>query len=239
MMIKVHEKLRILWGTDFLSRLRKLLIVYGIFFFFLWFLIFLFFPKIFPILFYSYYSLVGRKPLVFISLEEALLVAIRASFYLTLMLILPFFLLKLWGLISEELYEYERRFLKRLFLLSLFLSLIGFIFGYFFLFPTIAKIFLFFGKNFTNTLTINGVLFFFLKVLLFSILAFQIPLILALLVKERLITEEILRQRRIYLLGIFFSLSFLISPGDFFSQILLTLIFYLFLRLSLLLSKLL
>ncbi len=236
-MIKIQEKLRLFFATDFLTRLRRLLILYSVFFLIIWFVIFLLFPKIFPFLLHSYYHLVGGKPLVFISIEEALFVAIKASFYLALTLLLPIFLIKLWGLISPELYEYERKFLRRLITLSIFLSTLGFLFGYYFFFPTLVKVFLYFGENFENNLRIGGFLFFMLRVLLFSVLIFQIPIIFALLVKEGWVTEDLYRKRKLYLLSIFFGLSFILAPSDFFSQLLLTLFFFLFFKLSFLIAK--
>jgi Sec-independent protein secretion pathway component TatC len=186
---------------------------------------------------HSYYRLVAGKPLVFISIEEALFVAIKASFYLTLILLLPIFLIKLWGLISPELYEYERRFLRRLIALSFLLSVLGFLFGYYFLFPALVKVFLYFGKNFENNLRIGAFLFFMLKIILFSVLIFQIPIIFALLVKEGWITEDLYRKRKLYFLSLFFGISFIIAPSDFFSQLLLTLFFFLFFKLSFLIAK--
>jgi len=236
-MIKIQEKLRLFFATDFLTKLRRLLILYSALFLILWFVIFLLFPKIFPLLLHSYYHLVGGKSLVFISIEEALFVAIRASFYLALTLLLPIFLIKLWGLISPELYEYERRFLQKLILLSFLLSILGFLFGYYFLFPTLVKIFLYFGENFENSLRIGAFLFSMLRVLLFSVLVFQIPIVFALLIKEGWITEDLYHKRKLYLLSIFFGLSFIIAPSDFFSQLLLTLFFFLFFKLSFLIAK--
>jgi sec-independent protein translocase protein TatC len=236
-MIKIQEKLRLFLATDFLTRLRRLLIFYSALFLVLWLAIFLLFPKIFPFFMHSYYHLVAGKPLVFISIEEALFVAIKASFYLALILLLPIFLIKLWGLISPELYEYERRFLRRLIALSFLLSVLGFLFGYYFLFPALVKVFLYFGENFENNLRIGAFLFFMLKTILFSVLIFQIPIIFALLVKEGWITEDLYRKRKLYLLSIFFGLSFIIAPSDFFSQLLLTLFFFLFFKLSFLIAK--
>jgi len=236
-MINIHEKLRLFFATDFLSRLRRLLMSYSFLFLIFWSITFLLFPKIFPLLLHSYYHLVGGEPLVFISIEEALFVAIKASFYLALIPLLPFMLIKLWTLISPELYEYERRFLRRLLILSLILSLLGFLFGYYFLFPTLVKIFLYFGQNFEKNLRIGAFLFFFLKLILFSVLIFQIPIVFALLIKEGWITEEVLRKRKWYIFSIFFGLSFIITPADFFSQLLLTLFFFLFFKISFLIAK--
>jgi Sec-independent protein secretion pathway component TatC len=69
------------------------------------------------------------------------------------------------------------------------------------------------------------------------VIIFQIPIIFALLVKEGWITEDLYRKRKLYLLSVFFGLSLIIAPSDFFSQLLLTLFFFLFFKLSFLIAK--
>jgi len=57
------------------------------------------------------------------------------------------------------------------------------------------------------------------------------------LIKEELITEEFYKKRRLYFLGFFYVLSLLLSPTDFFTQILLTLFLFLFFRLAFFIAK--
>ncbi|MGC9108719.1 MAG: twin-arginine translocase subunit TatC [Caldimicrobium sp.] len=222
---------------EILTKIRKELIKYLIFLFASWFTIFFLFPKIFPYLLFPYFHLLHEKSLVFISLEEALFVVLRASFYLALSLTLPILIIRLFRAISGELYEYEKNLLKKIFFISIFLAILGIIFGYFFLTPFFLKIFLYFGKNFENNLRLSAFLFFFLKVILFSIIIFQIPLIFALFIKENIITEDLYKRKKLYFLGGFYFLSLLFSPTDFFSQILLTLTFYLFFKISFLIAR--
>ncbi len=222
-----------------LTRLRRELILYIIFLLLSWVLFFFLFPKIFPYLLFPYFSLLSEKSLVFISLEEALFVVMRASFYLALALTLPLLLFRLYKAIFQDLYFYEKKLLSRLFFLSLSLGLLGILIGYFFFTPFFLKIFLYFGQNFTNNLRISAFMFFTLKILLFSVLIFQLPIFFALLIREEIITKELFQERRLYFLGAFYVLSLLFSPQDFFGQILLTLSFYLFFKLSFLIAKLL
>ncbi|MEZ0344588.1 MAG: twin-arginine translocase subunit TatC [Caldimicrobium sp.] len=220
-----------------LSKLRKELIIYLLFLFISWLCVFFLFPKIFPYLLFPYFHLLREKSLVFISLEEALFVVLRASFYIALALTLPFLIIRIFRVLSEELYEYERRLFKKLLFLSVSLAGLGIIFGYFLLTPFFLKIFLYFGKNFENNLRLSAFLFFLLKVVLFSSLIFQMPLLFALLIREEIITEDLYRRKKIYFWAGFYMLSFLFSPADFFGQILLTLFFYLFFKLSFLLAR--
>lgn len=220
-----------------LSEIRKRLIIYLIIFFSTWLAVFLFFPRLFPYLLFPYFHLLKEKRLVFISLEEALMVVVRASFYIALTLTFPILVIQLFRALSRELYEYERRLLKKLIFLSFFLSLFGIIVGYFFLTPLFLKFFLYFGKNFESNLRLSSFLFFMLKVVLYSIIVFQLPILFALLIREEILTEELYRKRRLYFWGGFYLLSALFLPSDFLGQLLLTLFFYLFFKLSFIIAR--
>ncbi len=226
-----------IFAVDILGRIRRELIIYIIIFFILWIALFFLFPYIFPYLIFPYYKLFRGQPLIFTSIEEALFVILRASFYLAFTISLPFLLIRLWKAISHEFFEPEKVILKKLFFISIFLGIIGLIVGYLFFIPAFLKIFLFFGRGFEANLKINYFLFFVLRVLLFTVFVFQIPLFFALLIREELITQEFYKKRRLYFLGIFYALSLLIAPTDLFVQLLLTLFFFLFFRLSFVIAK--
>ena len=226
-----------IFAVDVLSKIRKEIIIYISIFFILWIFLFFVFPYLFPYLIFPYFKILKGEPLIFTSLEEALFVLLRASFYLTLIISFPFLLVRLWKVISEEFFEPERIFFRKLFFLSFFLGILGILVGYFLFIPIFLKIFLFFGRNFEADLKINYFLFFILRVLLFSVFIFQIPLFFALLIKEDFITEEFYKKRRFYFLGFFYILSILLSPTDFFIQLLLTLFFFLFFKSAFVLAK--
>jgi len=225
------------FAIDVLARIRREIIFYALLFFFLWILIFFGLPYIFPYLMFPYFKILKGEPLVFTSLEEALFVLLRASFYLALILTLPILMVRLWKAIASEFYEPERKFFKKLFGLSLGLGLVGIVVGYFVFVPFLLKIFLYFGKGFEANLKINSFLFFLLRVLLFSVFIFQIPLFFAILIREGIVTEEFYKKRRLYFLGIFYGMALLIAPVDFFSQVVLTIIFFAFFKLSFVLAK--
>lgn len=226
-----------IFAVDVLERIRREIIIYVSAFFILWILLFFLFPYLFPYLMFPYFKILKGQPLVFTSLEEALFVILRASFYLALTISLPFLLLRLWIAVSQEFYEPEKVFFKRLFFVSFFLGILGLLVGYLLFIPAILKVFLFFGRNFEANLKINYFLFFVLRVLLFSVFIFQIPLFFALLIREELITEEFYKKRRLYFLGFFYVLSLFLSPTDFFIQILLTFFFFLFFKLAFFIAK--
>ncbi len=226
-----------IFAVDVLGRIRREIIIYVLMFFLLWVLLFFLFPYIFPYLMFPYYKILKGQPLVFTSLEEALFVILRASFYLALTISLPFLLIRLWKAVSQEFFEPEKVFFRKLFLVSFSLGIVGIIVGYLLFIPVFLKILLFFGRDFEANLKINYFLFFILRVLLFSVFIFQIPLFFALLIKEEFITKEFYKKRRLYFLGFFYVLSLFLSPTDFFVQLLLTLFFFLFFRLAFFIAK--
>ncbi|MFN4196800.1 MAG: twin-arginine translocase subunit TatC [Caldimicrobium sp.] len=228
-----------IFEINLLTRLRRELIFYILLLFSFWILLFLLFPKIFPYLLYPYFGLLSEKSLVFISLEEALFVVLRASFYIALALTLPLLIFRVYIAISSELYYYESRFLLKLLIISLVFAVLGIIFGYFILTPYFLKVFLYFGQNFVNNLRISAFMFFALKITLFSVIIFQLPIFLALLVREEIITQELYKGKRLYFLGSFYLLSFIFSPQDFLGQLLLTLFFFIIFKLSFFIAKLL
>ncbi len=228
-----------IFATHVLGRIRREIIIYSFVFLFLWFFIFFILPYIFPYLLLPYFKFLKGEPLVFTSIEEALFVLLRTSFYMALIITFPFLLVRLWKAISSEFYEPERKILKRVFFLSIFFGIIGIIVGYFLFVPILLKIFLYFGKGFEANLKINFFLFFVLRVILFSVIIFQIPLFLAFLIREEIITDEFYKKRRLYFLGFFYGIAVLLVPTDVFSQVLLTLFFFLFFKLAFFLAKIL
>lgn len=226
-----------IFAVDVLSKIRREIIIYAIGFFIFWVFLFFLFPYLFPYLMFPYFKVLKGQPLVFTSLEEALFVILRASFYLTLTISLPFLLIRLWKTVSQEFFEPERIFFRKLFLIAFLLGIIGILVGYFLFVPVFLKIMLFFGRYFEANLKISYFLFFILRVLLFSVFIFQIPLFFALLIKEEFITQEFYKKKKFYFLGFFYILSLFLSPTDFFIQLLLTLCFFLLFRLAFIIAK--
>ncbi len=222
-----------------LGRVRRELIIFIIIFFLSWALCFFLFPKVFPYLVFPYFHILGGEALVFTSLEEALMVVLRATFYLALIITLPLLIIQLWRAISSEFYEEEKKFFKKLVGIAILLGLAGLTAGYLFVIPFVLKIFLYFGKGFEANLKIGMFLIFLLKTLLFTVIIFEIPLFFALLIKEGIITKDFYKKRRLYFLGIFYTLSLLIVPTDFLSQVLLTIFFFLFFKLAFLIARIL
>ncbi len=239
-MLRRHRDLPCLPLEVHLAELRKRLLVCLAALFTCWCLLFYFFPRLTPFFLWPYSRAMGeeRLKLVFTTLPEAIMAALKATFFLALTLTLPLLVYQAWGYISPGLFPEERRFGKRILILSFFLVALGVALGYFVWLPVLLKFFLSFGyAHFEAHLRLQNYLSFLGKTLLISALAAEIPLGVALLVRVRVLSRKLLQRKKWYFMGGLYLLALFLVPGDFLSQILLFLSFYLLLELGFLLAK--
>ncbi len=150
------------------------------------------------------------------------LTPIKLTFFLSIVVAIPFLLYQAWAFIAPGLYQNERRLALPLLISSTLLFYIGMAFAYFLVFPMV------FGF-FANTVP-PGVLMMtdiksyldFVFALFFAFgLAFEVPIATIILIKLGVIAPETLSKQRPYVvLGVFIVAAFL-TPPDVFSQILL------------------
>ncbi len=223
-----------------LAELRKRLIFCLSFLFLVWCLLFYFFPQLTRLFLWPYQQAMGSQELklVFTSLPEAIMAALKASFFLALTLTLPVFLHQAWAYVSPSLYPDERRWAGRVILLSVFLMFLGVALGYFLFLPAILHFLLSFGyAHFEANLKVQNYLAFVGKTLLISALVAQGPLLVAVLVRLGWLSRKQLKRRRWYLLGGLYLVALFLVPGDFLSQLLLLMAFYLLIELGFVLAK--
>ncbi|QJA06883.1 twin-arginine translocase subunit TatC [Thermosulfurimonas marina] len=223
-----------------LAELRRRLLVSLAFLFGLWVLLFSFFPRLTPVFLWPYRRALGdfSARMVFTTLPEAIMAALKATFFLALALMLPLLLYQGWAYISPGLFPEERRLGRRLLVISFFLMLAGGLAGYFVFLPALLHFFLSFGyAHFEANLRLQNYLSFMAKTLLVSVLLSEIPLLVALLTRVKIISRRVLSRRRWHLLGGLYLVALFLTPGDFLSQILLLLTLYLFLELGFLLAR--
>ncbi len=241
-MLRRHRDLPRLPLEVHLAELRKRLLLCLTVLFFFWCLLFYFFPRLTPFLLWPYTRAMGKShlKLVFTTLPEAIMAALKATFFLALTLTLPFLAYHGWAYISPGLFPEERRFGKKILILSFFLVGLGVALGYFIWLPVLLKFFLGFGyAHFEANLRLQNYLAFLGKTLLVSALAAEIPLGVALLVKVKILSRKLLARKKWYFLGGLYLLALFLVPGDFLSQMLLFFSFYLLLELGFLLAKIL
>ncbi len=141
-----------------------------------------------------------------------------AAFFITL----PWMLYQIWAFISPGLYPHEKRMVWPFMLACIALFFAGAAFAYFIAFPLIF--------NFFASLTPVGVDFapdisqfysFALRMLMAFGLAFELPVIVWLVVYFGLVKKQTLSKQRPYVIVAAFTAGMLLTPPDIFSQILL------------------
>ncbi len=226
--------------THFEELRRRLLIFIG-FLFFLWVVLFSQFWRLVPFLIWPYQKAFPARELdlVFTSLPEAIVAALKSTFFLSLALSLPLLLFQAWRFLSPALYEHEKRVLRKIVFLVLILALVGMALAYLLVLPTLLKLFLGMGyARFTPYLRVQSYLSFLGKGLLVAAIVSQLPAVVALLIKAGLISQEVRHRRFLYLAGGAYLVALFISPADLISQIILAAGFYLLLEAGFFLARL-
>ncbi|MDR1350376.1 MAG: twin-arginine translocase subunit TatC [Zoogloeaceae bacterium] len=145
-------------------------------------------------------------------------VALMAAFLVSL----PYVLYQAWAFVAPGLYAHEKRFALPLLVMSVLLFFAGMAFAYFQVFPTV---FFFMSK-----LTPEGVawmadidkyLSFVLTVVMAFGLAFEVPVVVVLLVKAGLVSLKQLREIRPYIIVAAFVVGAIFTPPDIISQFML------------------
>jgi len=182
------------------------------------------------------------RRLIFTALPEAFTSYIKLSLFVGFLISFPYINWHLYKFITPGLYKNEKQSFQLLLLLSPILFYFGCFFAYYFIFPMAWKFFISF-ENHTADLPIileakiSEYLTFSTKIIIAFGLAFQLPILLTLLIKSRIITRDSLAKKRKYAILLFFVIGAIITPPDVISQIGIVIPMYLLYELTLLFSK--
>jgi sec-independent protein translocase protein TatC len=133
---------------------------------------------------------------------------------------MPYILSQIWGFVSPGLYKKEKRFAVPLLVSSIALFYIGVAFAYFLVFPKIFPFFLKTTPSAVKNLTdINSYLDFALTIFLGFGIAFEVPVVVVLLVATGLMSVEKLASSRGYVIIAIFVIAAVLTPPDPMSQI--------------------
>ena len=147
------------------------------------------------------------------SVMGVFLAPFKLSFYVALVVIMPYLLFEIWGFVAPGLYKHEKRFAGPLVFSSIALFYGGMAFAYFLVFPGIF--------NFLVDITplgvkmapdINEFLGFVLTMFLSFGIAFEVPIVVILLVLTGMVRIEKLTQSRGYVIIGIFVVSAVITP---------------------------
>jgi len=176
--------------------------------------------------------LIDRLPegssLIATSVISPFMTPFKTAFFVGLILAMPVVLYQLWAFVAPGLYRHEKRFAVPLLLSSVILFYVGVAFAYLFVFPVMFDFFSKTTPDGVKMMTdISSYLDFIMTMFLCFGLAFEVPVIVVLLVLTGMISVEKLAGARGYvLIGIFVLAAFL-TPPDAISQTIMAVPMYL------------
>ncbi len=182
--------------------------------------------------------------LIYTNLAEIFFSYLKLSYYVAMCITIPFFTCQLYIFIAPGLYKREKKVILPFLISSPILFALGTIFVYYIIFPLAWKFFLSFESHSFDTqmpikleakvseyliLTIN-------MIIAFGI-AFQMPILLALLAKIGIIDDKMLKEKRRYAVVLIFIIAAILTPPDAISQIGLAIPMLILYELSVLIAK--
>ena len=158
----------------------------------------------------------------YFSLMEPFLTRLKIMAGLAVLCSLPFSAWLLWGFIAPGLFPSERRAIRRPALCMFFLALTGALLAAFFIVPSLVRFSLSFaGPDLQPVIGIGDFTGLVLAVLLASMVLFQFPVVLYVLLRTGLLQVSQVRAKRPHIVVVIFILAAVFSPPDVMSQLLL------------------
>jgi sec-independent protein translocase protein TatC len=143
----------------------------------------------------------------------------KLSFFVALLLAMPYVIYQLWSFVAPGLYRNERRFAVPLLASAIVLFYVGMAFAYFFVFPVMFQFFASTTPKGVAMMTdINNYLDFVLTMFFCFGVAFEVPVAVVLLVVMGIVRIEKLKENRGYVLIGIFILAAVLTPPDAISQ---------------------
>ncbi len=180
-----------------------------------------------------------QSTLVATQITSPVIMPIKLALNLAFFCNLPIIFYQIWLFITPALYKQEKQYIFPLVLISLILFLTGVFFAYYFILPMMFSFFVqWLPADVKIMADINNYLEFIFKMFLIFGLVFEIPLIIIILIKLRLITAQQLTNFRSYFILLAFVLAMFLTPPDVLSMILLAVPICLLYELGILIAKL-
>jgi len=143
----------------------------------------------------------------------------KLSFFVALFIAIPYVLFQIWAFVAPGLYKHEKRFAVPLVLSSIILFYIGVAFAYVFVFPVMFEFFSAAAPKGVEPMTdISNYLDFVLTMFLAFGVAFEVPVVVVLLVLTNIVSLEKLKGARGYVLIGIFVIAAILTPPDAVSQ---------------------
>lgn len=158
-------------------------------------------------------------PLIATTVTSTFVTPFKLSFFVALFIAIPYVLYQIWAFVAPGLYKHEKRFAVPLVLSSILLFYVGVAFAYTFVFPVMFQFFAAAAPKGVQMMTdINNYLDFVLTMFLAFGVAFEVPIVVVLLVLTGIVSIEKLTRARGYVLIGIFVIAALLTPPDAVSQ---------------------
>jgi sec-independent protein translocase protein TatC len=150
------------------------------------------------------------------------LIPVKVAIMVAFMVVLPYVLYQAWSFIAPGLYVHEKRLILPLVFASTVLFLAGMAFCYFFVFKTVFSfIYGIAPKSISVAPDIENYLNFVLTMFLSFGVAFEVPIVVVVLVRMGVLTIEQLKAARPYFVVGAFVVAAIVTPPDVVSQLML------------------
>ncbi|MCP5470497.1 MAG: twin-arginine translocase subunit TatC [Sinobacteraceae bacterium] len=164
----------------------------------------------------------------------------KLSFFVGLFVAMPVVLYQVWAFVAPGLYRHEKRFAVPLLLSSVVLFYVGVAFAYFFVFPVMFEFFAQTTPSGVRMMTdISSYMDFVLTIFLCFGIAFEVPVVVVLLVLTGIVQIEKLAAARGYVLIGMFVVAAILTPPDAISQTIMAVPMYLLYEGGLVMARLL
>lgn len=151
--------------------------------------------------------------LIFIHPTEAFFAYLKLAFFTGLLIGAPFVLYQVWRYILPALYEHERRYFLRAFVLTVLFFFAGVAFAFLVVLPVGIRFLVMLGGPYLLAVfTIGNYISFSMILLLAFGIVFELPIVVYVLVKTGLVTTQFLRAQRKWVLVGAFALAAIITP---------------------------
>lgn len=168
----------------------------------------------------------GERRMIFTALYEAFFTYLKVAFFGATFFSFPIWATQLWLFVAPGLYRSEKRAIAPFLVASPFLFVLGAALAYYFIFPMAWQFFITFETPASEgvlPIQLEAKVSEYLSLVMHMILAFgiafQLPVLLTLLVKVNILSVETLKKGRRYAIVGMFVAAAILTPPDIISQI--------------------
>ena len=164
----------------------------------------------------------GNSSMIATEVASPFMAPLKLTFFTSLLLSMPFLLNQIWKFIAPGMYENEKSLSFFLMLSSLLLFYVGILFTYFLVLPLVFGFFTGAAPDGILIMTdISSYLDFVLSLMFAFAVAFEIPVLIFLLIWSGVSSSDSLKSKRPYVIIGCFTVGMLVTPPDVISQSLL------------------